>query len=221
MQSRVQRVPVAFAESLKSSLEALLIAAEETHLLPRVLVGVIVILGAQQIHGQGRNNGARPHVRSQHREAHRLRKRHEQEFGHTGKEKHGNEYDANAQRGDERGHSNLLRAVENRLDRFLAHGQVAIDVFDFHRRVIHQDADGQSQAAQSHDVDGLAQSAETKNAHKNGQGNGDGNDQGALPVAKEEQNHDGSEAGGDQRFTQHALDGCADIKRLIKEHVHA
>ena len=42
---------------------------------------------------------------------------------------------------------------------FLALLQVALDVFDFHRGVVHQDAHGQRQAAQRHDVDGLAQRA--------------------------------------------------------------
>ena len=34
--------------------------------------------------------------------------------------------------------------------------KVALDVFDFHRRVIDQNADRERQAAQRHDVDGLA-----------------------------------------------------------------
>ena len=52
---------------------------------------------------------------------------------------------------------NLLRAIQNGLHRFLAHGQVAVDVFDFDGGVIDQDADGQGQAAEGHDVDGFAQ----------------------------------------------------------------
>ena len=32
----------------------------------------------------------------------------------------------------------------------------AMDVLNFHRRVIDQDANGQCQAAQSHNIDGLA-----------------------------------------------------------------
>ena len=40
---------------------------------------------------------------------------------------------------------------------FLALFQIAIDVFDFDRGVVDQDADRQRQPAQGHDVDGLAQ----------------------------------------------------------------
>ena len=111
----------------------------------------------------------------------------------------------------------MLRAVENRLDGFLAHGQVAVDVFDFDGGVIDEDADSERQAAQGHDIDGLAESAETEDADENGQGNRDGNDQRASPVSEEEQNHDGREAGGDDRFANDALDGSADVERLVEK----
>ena len=42
----------------------------------------------------------------------------------------------------------------------LLHGHVAVRVLDFDRGVVHQDADGQRQAAQRHDVDGLAEQAQ-------------------------------------------------------------
>ena len=40
---------------------------------------------------------------------------------------------------------------------FLALIEIPVDVFDFHRRVVHQDSHRQRQAAQRHDVDGLVQ----------------------------------------------------------------
>ena len=41
-------------------------------------------------------------------------------------------------------------------------GEVAVDVLDLHRGVVHQDADRQGEAAERHDVDGLAESAQAK-----------------------------------------------------------
>ena len=51
------------------------------------------------------------------------------------------------------------RAVQDRDAQRLAHRVVAMDVLDFHRRVIDQHADRQRESAQGHDVDGLAATA--------------------------------------------------------------
>ena len=44
--------------------------------------------------------------------------------------------------------------------------QVAIDVLDFDGGVVHQDADGQRQAAEGHDVDGFVQRVEQRSASR-------------------------------------------------------
>src|SRR5712692_1332383 len=217
MQGDTQGSPVAFPEFFKTPLKPLLIAAEKPHLFSDVLLAVIFVFRAEQIHGQGRHDGARPHVGSQHGEAHGFSQRHEQELSHAGKKKHGNEDDANAERRNKSGHGDLLRAVEDGLDGFLAHGQVAVDVFDFNGGVIDEDADSEREPAQRHDINGLAEGAETKNAHENGQRDRDGNDQGAFPVSEEEQNHHSREAGGDDCLSNDTLDGSAHVERLIEE----
>src|ERR1700674_2533767 len=217
MQSDTQGTPVPFAEFFKTPLETLLIAAEEAHLFSDVLLAVIFVFRAQEIHGQGRHDGARPHIGSQHRETYGFGERNEQEFSHAGQEKHGNEDDTNAECGNKSGHGNLLRAVEDSLDGFLAHRQVAVDVFDFDRGVVDEDAASEREAAQGHDINGLAERAETEDADENRQRDRDGNDQGAFPVSEEEQNHDGGEASSDKRFADDTLDGSADIERLIEK----
>ena len=142
---------------------------------------------------------------------------------HAGQKEHGHKHDADAQRGNERRHRDLLRAVQNGLHRFFAHRQVAIDVFNFHRGVIHQNAHRQRQSAQGHDVDGFAQRAEAQHAHQNRQRNRDGDDQRAFPVAQEHQDHERRQARGDQRLAQHAIDRSAHEQRLVEQHgdVHA
>ena len=208
---------VSFAESLEVALEHLLVSTEETLLLSGVLLGAVFVLGAEEIHRQGRHDRPGPHVGRQHGEHDSFGQGHKQKLGHSGQEKHGHEHNADAERGDKGGDGDLLRAVENRLDGLFSHGEIAVDVFDLDRGVVHEDTDGQRQPAQGHDVDRLAQRAKADHTDQDGQGNGNGNDKRALPVPQKEQNHDGGEAGGDQRFAKDALDGGADKERLVEE----
>ena len=53
----------------------------------------------------------------------------------------------------------LLRAVEDRLLDRLALLEVPVDVLDLDRRVVDEDADGEREAAERHDVDRLAERA--------------------------------------------------------------
>ena len=104
-----------------------------------------------------------------------------------------------------------------------AHGQIAVDVFNLDRGVIHQDSDGQRQPSQGHDVDGLAQRAEHDDGAENRQRNGNRDDQRAAPVAEEKQDHGRGETAAISAFAHHALDGGAHKQRLIEErlHIHA
>ena len=116
-----------------------------------------------------------------------------------------------------RRHGDLLCAVENRLPHLLAHGKVALDVFDFHRGVVHQDADGERQSSQRHDVDGLADRSQQDDRNKNRERDGNGNDDRRTPIAEEDQNHDGGKSRCDQALAQHAVDRCAHKQRLVKQ----
>ncbi len=182
-----------------------------------MLFRVVFIFRAQEVHSQRRHDGARPHIGSQHGETHRLGQGNEQELSHAGQKKHRDEDDANAERGNKCGHGDLLRAVEDRLDGFFAHREVAVDVFNFYRRVIDEDSDRECEPAKRHDIDGLAKRAETENADENRQRNRDGNDQRALPVSQEQQDHDRGEASGNDPLANHALDGGTNVERLVEE----
>ena len=76
------------------------------------------------------------------------------------KKEHGHEHDADGERGDQGRHGNLLRAVQNGVHGLLALRQVAIDVLDFDGGVVDQNAHGQRQPAQRHDVDRFVQGAQ-------------------------------------------------------------
>src|SRR5207253_2998004 len=117
MQGGRERAPVAIPESLKALLESLLVPAEESHFFADMLVGAIFVFRGKKVHRQGRHDGSRPEIRSKHGENHRFGEGHKEEFRDAGQEEHRNEYDANANRRNERRHGNLRCAVQDGLDR--------------------------------------------------------------------------------------------------------
>ena len=175
---------VAAAEVFELALEAALEASQKC-LWP----GGAMLVAAHDVHDQRGDEGSREQVAGQHGEADGLGQRHEQEARHAGEEEHGHEDDADAERGNEGGHGDLLRAVENGLPHLLAHGKIALDVFDLDGGVVHQDADGQRQPAQGHDVERLADGGQREDGTEDGERNRNRNDDGGAPVAEEEQNH--------------------------------
>ncbi len=101
----------------------------------------------------------------------------EQVAGHAAQAEHRHEHDADAQRGDQ---SRAPRSAPRRPGwrrHVLALLQMAVDVLDRHRGVVHQDAHGQRQAAQGHDVDRLAQQRQQRHRGQDRQRDGDGDDQ--------------------------------------------
>ena len=72
--------------------------------------------------------------------------------------------------GNQRRHGDLRRTIQDGLLDRLALFEIAIDVFDFHRGIVHQDADRERQAAEGHDVDGLAQRAQHQESKREWRG---------------------------------------------------
>ena len=172
--------------------------------------GVLFIVRLQQIHRQRRHQRARKQIGREHREHHRFRQRDEQVARDAGQEKHRQEHDADAQRRNQRRNRDLrARLPESRCPGLRTVQHVAVDIFDFDGGVVHQNSDRQRQAAERHDVDGLAQRAQHADRSENRQRNGDGDDQRAAPASEEQQNHRRGEAGGDDRFANHAVHGGA------------
>ena len=114
----------------------------------------------EQVLGHGGHDGAREQVAGEHGEDHGFGEGHEEVARDAAQEEHGHEDDADREGGDEGGGGDLRGAVEDGLLDFLAGFQVAVDVFDFDGGVVDQDADGQREAAEGHDVDGLAERGE-------------------------------------------------------------
>ena len=94
---------------------------------------------------------------------------------------------------------------------------VAMNVFDRHRRVVHQDADGQSESAQRHGIHRLAHRAENDDRAEDREWNGDRDDQRAAPAAQKEQDHQRRKSRGNHAFAQDPYDRGLDEDRLIEE----
>ena len=87
----------------------------------------------------------------------------------------------------------------------LLHAEEAVGVLEFHRGVVHEDADRQGHAAQRHDVERLAQRPQHDDRHEDRQRDRRGDDERAAPRAEEEQDHQGRQAGGDGALFEHPL----------------
>ena len=72
-------------------------------------------------------------------------------------EEHRHEHDADAEQRDESRHHDLLGAVHDGGFDLLALLEMPVDVLDRHRGFVDQDADGERQPAQRHDVERLAE----------------------------------------------------------------
>jgi hypothetical protein len=176
-----------------------------------------VRLGLEQVHRQRGNEGAGKDVRGHDGKHHRFGQGNEEITGHSRKQEHRDEHDADAKRRDEGRHGNLAGALENRLVKIEPLFEIPVDVFNRHRGVIDQDADGQGEAAERHDVDRLSQHAEHEDGTQHRKRNGDGDDQRALPISQKKQDHQRRETGGDNAFPDDAVNGSADENRLVEK----
>ena len=112
-------------------------------------------MAAQQVLGHRRHERAREQIRREHGKHDRLGQRNEQIAGYAAEQKHGHEHDANGEGRDKCRNGNLLGAVEDGVLDLLTHGEIAVDVLNFNRGVIDQNADRERQSPQGHNVDGF------------------------------------------------------------------
>ena len=107
--------------------------------------------------------------------------------------------------------------IENGGDERFLQADIAVNVFDGDGGVVNQDADGEGEAAEGHDVDGFAEEAQDAQRGEDGEWNGNANDKSAAPTAEEEQNHEAGEAGGDKSFAFDTVDRGTHEDGLIAE----
>src|SRR6185437_13937636 len=177
----------------------------------------VVAVRLEQIHRERGDERSRKEVGREHREDDGFSEWNEEEARDAGEEEHRQEDDADAERGDERGNGDLCGAFEDGAFELAAFFEVAFDVFDGDGCIVDEDADGEREAAERHDVDGLTDEAEDDNRGEDRKRNRDCDDDGRTPGAEEEQDHQAGERGGDDGLTHDSADGGADEERLIAD----
>ena len=181
------------------------------------LVLIEVDLGLEQEVHHGGDEGAGEEVGGHHGEGDGHGERGEEVLGGSGEEHDGDEDDADGEGGDEGGGGDLLGGIEDGADEGFLLGHVAVGVFDLDGGVVDEDADGEGEAAEGHDVDGLAEGGEDDHRGGDGERDGGADDEGGAPGAEEEQDHEAGERGGDGGFADDLGDGLADEDGLVEE----
>src|SRR6202022_4428888 len=106
-------VRILLPQSLKTALETTVNPREKAGPLLRLGVLVLFHLGAQQVHGERRNQCPGEEVGSDQREYDGFGQRYEEVAGHTRQEEHRYEHDADAEGGNKSGNRDLCRSIQN------------------------------------------------------------------------------------------------------------
>ena len=94
---------------------------------------------------------------------------------------------------------------------------MAVRVLETHRRVVHEDADGERQAAQRHEVQRVAGGAEQHDGQQHGQRDRRHDDDGRAPAAEESEDQQAGQARRDQAFHDDAVDRVRDEHGLVEQ----
>ena len=94
--------------------------------------------------------------------------------------------------------------------------ELGVDVLDLHGRFIHQDADGQRQSAQGHQVDRLPGKPERDHGRHQRQRDIQQDDDRAPPVVQEQQDHQADQHGPQRPLAHDAPDGPRHVGRLVE-----
>ena len=114
-----------------------------------------VLRSAQQPHAQHRHQRAGEHEAGDHRETHGQRERREERLGCALHEERGDEHGEHAEHREETRGGGLDRGIEHGAAKWTAAREMSMDVLNRHGRLIHEDADGQRETAERHQIDVL------------------------------------------------------------------
>ena len=133
---------------------------------------------------------------------------------------HRHEGHADAEQRDEGRLRNLARAVHDGVINAFAMFKVPVDILDGNGGVVHQNADGERQAAKGHYVQRLAGAPKRHQRRKYRQRDRSGDDHGGAPATQEQQDHQTGQAGRNRPFTHHAIDRGFHEQGLVGEHIY-
>ena len=203
--------------ALVAGVEAVVEPLEET-----LLAVVFALLERLE---QRRAQRRRQDDRHQHRQAHgghdRCRELAIDHAGGAGEESHGNEHGRQHEADADQGAGDLVHGFTRGLDRrqaFFAHH--ALDVFDHHDGVVHQQADRQHHGEHGQHVDREAQRQQDRQRAQQNHRDGDGGDQGGAEVLQEQEDHQEHEDEGLEQDLDHLGDGRAHERRGVERNRH-
>src|SRR5213594_3950929 len=151
------------------------------------------------------------------RDRDRERERDEEELDLALEEHGGHEDDDRRDRRREDRHGHLAGGVQHRPPALRArHRQVPVDVLQLDDRVVHEPADRQGEAAQREDVERLTQEVHDDEREQDREGDGDRDDEGRGERAQEDQDDEEGEGRALEGLVPEALDGLADVGRLVE-----
>src|SRR5712664_240705 len=213
MEANLQQAAIAVTKSLKGLFKTLLKSNERI----TAWGTCFVFISSQQVLGHGGDDRPGKQVRGQHSENHSFGERHKEISGDAGQQEHWSKHDADRQCGHEGGCRYLRRAVEDNFVHVLLGFRlaVAIYVLDLNGRVVHQDADRQSESTERHNIDRFSDRTKHNDGGKDCQGDGGRDYNGASPTAQKGKNHESSQARGNQCFPDNTTDRATNKNRLI------
>src|SRR5712691_3398633 len=215
VEANLQQVAIAVTKSLEGLFKTLLKSNERiTAWCTRFL-----FISSQQVLGHGGDDRPGKQVRGQHSENHSFGERHKEISGDAGQQEHRSKHDADRECRHEGGCSDLRRAVEDNFVHVLLGFRlaVAINVLDLNGRVVHQNADGQSESTERHNIDGFSDRTQHDDGGQDCQRDGGRDDNGASPTAEKSENHESGQARGNQRFPDNTTDRPTNKNGLIRQ----
>ena len=186
-QGLVEQMHIAVAQLREPRLE---VAADEGLFAMRgVAVIVFARVGRQEAAGQHRHQGQRHDGRDEDGQRDDDGKLVEQQADHARHEEDGDEHGHQRDGNRNDGETHFLGAHESRLDRFLAHLDMAHDVFQHHDGIVDHQAHGQGDTQQGDIVEAVAKPVQQGQRTEQGNRHGDGGNESGGRAVQEQKDH--------------------------------
>ena len=169
----------------------------------------------EQPDGEDGQQGRREGVGGDHAEADREGEGEEERLGGAFHEQRGQEDGHDARHREEAGAGGGGDGVAHGPGDGTTFFALLLDGFDGDGGFVHEDADRQGEAAQGHEVDGLAAEPEAEQGDEQGERDVDDDYKRAAGVAQEEEDHEAGQGGAEHGFEEEVMDGPLDDRALV------
>ena len=165
---------------------------------------------------QHRHEHPRENERAHHREAHGQREWNEERLSDSRHEKRRNEDRKNAEQSQQLGLQNFRRWHPTLRAPWFSQCEMGMNVFDRDGRLVDENADGESQASERHDVHGLMTDPKAEQCETERERDIQRDDQNASRIAQKKQDHQSGEQRPDRPFEKQGANCVFDVDRLVE-----